>query len=39
MIKSEGIPCLQVQAGKIGPIEAIFKGSYGFYRLVDTSFI
>jgi hypothetical protein len=30
MIKSEGVPCLWVQAGEIGPIEAIFKGSYGF---------
>jgi len=37
MIKSEGTPCLQVQAGRIGPIEAIFKGSYGFFGWVDTS--
>jgi hypothetical protein len=26
MIKSGGIQCLRVQAGRIGPIEAIFKG-------------
>jgi hypothetical protein len=37
MIKSGGIPCLRVQAGRIGPIEAIFEGSYGIFGLVDTS--
>jgi len=30
MIKSEGISCMRVQAGEIGPIEALLKGSYGF---------
>jgi hypothetical protein len=37
MIKSGGIPCLRVQAGRIGPIEAISKGSYEVFGLVDTS--
>jgi hypothetical protein len=37
MIKSGGIPCLRVQAGRIGPIEAVFKGSYGVPRLIETS--
>jgi hypothetical protein len=33
MIKSGGIPSLRVQAGRIGPIEAIFKGSYEVFGL------
>jgi hypothetical protein len=37
MIKSGGIPCLRVQAGRIGPIEAIFRGSYEVFGLADTS--
>jgi hypothetical protein len=37
MIKSGGIPCLRVQAGRIGPIEPIFKVTYGVFVLVDTS--
>jgi hypothetical protein len=30
MIKSGGILGLRVQAGRIGPIEALFKGITGF---------
>jgi hypothetical protein len=37
MIKSGGIPCLRVQAGRIGPIGALFKGSYEVFGLADTS--
>ena len=37
MIKSGGIPCLRVQAGRIDPIEAIFKESYEVSGRVDTS--
>jgi len=36
-IKSGGISCLLVEAGRIGSIERIFKGSYEVFGLVDTS--
>lgn len=37
MIKLGGIPCLRVQAGRIGLIGAIFKRSYEVFGLADTS--